>query len=85
MSTIKILKGSRRVEFPEGMTKGELVSIILKFAPRIANDEDKTPYTIAGFDPSDSNELGSFDELNSLLSSAMESKNDINSAEVPAA
>ena len=82
MNTIKILKGSRRVEFPEGITKAELVAIILKFAPRIANDEDKTPYTIAGVDPSDSDELDSL--LDSLLTSATECNNDNDPAEIPA-
>lgn len=61
MATIKVLKGSRNVEFPEGMSKSELVSIILKWAPRIAGDEDKTPYGIAGFDPTKVPDVGHFD------------------------
>lgn len=61
MATIRVLKGSRNVEFPEGMTKSELVSIILKWAPRIAGDEDKTPYGIAGTDPSKAPDIGIFD------------------------
>ena len=81
MNTIKILKGSRRVEFPEGITKAEMVAIILKFAPRIANDEDKTPYTIVGVDPSNSDELDSL--LDSLLTSATESNDDNDLPEIP--
>ena len=61
MATIRVLKGSRNVEFPEGMTKSELVSIILKWAPRIAGDDDKTPYGIAGVDPTKSPDVGKFD------------------------
>ena len=58
MNTIRVLKGSRNVEFPEGITKSELVSIILKWAPKIANDDDKTPYGIAGSNPCESAGMG---------------------------
>lgn len=51
MSTIRVLKNSRKVEFPDDISKAELVSIILKWAPKIANDEDKTPYAITGANP----------------------------------
>lgn len=61
MATIRVLKGSRNVEFPDGISKSELVSIILKWAPRIAGDDDKTPYGIAGVDPTKVPDIGRFD------------------------
>ena len=48
---MQILKKSRKVEFRDGITKAELVSIILKMVPRVVADEDVTPYQFTGSDP----------------------------------
>lgn len=80
MSTIKIHKVARQVEFPEGISKAELVTIILKMVPRVVGDEDKTPYAISGFNPCTLTESETFFDVNSLLDMAIESKqNDKNS------
>jgi hypothetical protein len=50
-SAIQILKKSRKVEFREGITKAELVTIILKMTPKVVGDEDPSPYQFTGFDP----------------------------------
>lgn len=74
MKTIKIHKATRQVEFPEGFTKAELVSVILKMVPRVVGDEDKTPYSVSGFDPCELTESETFSDVNSLLDLATEAK-----------
>jgi hypothetical protein len=60
---IRVLKGSRSIEFPENITKRDLVSILLKWAPKIANDDDSTPYNISGSDPCIEYGLNNIDDL----------------------
>jgi len=43
---IKILKNSRQLEIPEYATMDELKAILCKWAPYVANDENKTAYTL---------------------------------------
>lgn len=50
-SAIQILKKSRKVEFKEGISKAELVTIILKMTPKVVGDEDPSPYEFTGSDP----------------------------------
>lgn len=67
MKTIRILKGTREVEFPKGISKAELVSIILKWAPRIANDDNLMQYTISGENPCKEDTFESLLDINDIL------------------